>query len=158
MLPFDVMKKIILTILLLLTFNTSFGEIITRTDGQGNVSVIYTWTDPEGRVHVSNQSPGKVKIKKPGVSANADSRGTHNSSDVGRKVVMYSTDWCPYCKRARKYFHDNHIRFTDHDIEKDSAANRIYKQLGGSGVPLILVDDRKLQGFSEERFESLYGK
>ena len=156
--PFDVMKKFILTILLLLSVSTSFGEIITRTDGQGNVSVFYKWTDPEGRVHVTNQNPGKVSVMNPGFSANVDSSGTHNSPIAGRKVVMYSTDWCPYCKKARKYFHENNIRFTDHDIEKDPAANKIYKQLGGSGVPLILVDDTKLQGFSEDNFERLYKK
>jgi len=56
-----------------------------------------------------------------------------------KSVVMYSTEWCGVCKKAKAYMQQNSIRFKEYDIEKNSNANRKFKSLGGSGVPLIVV-------------------
>lgn len=72
------------------------------------------------------------------------------------KVKMYATQWCGYCKKARKYFESKGIKFTEFDIEKDFSAKREYDRLGGKAVPLILVGNSSMTGFSEKRFERLY--
>ncbi|MDF3030484.1 MAG: Glutaredoxin protein [Moraxellaceae bacterium] len=64
-----------------------------------------------------------------------------------RIPVLYGTDWCPYCAKARQYFHGNGIRFRDLDIERDAEADRQYKALGHNGVPVIVYDDMVLSGF-----------
>jgi glutaredoxin len=37
-------------------------------------------------------------------------------------VIMYCTAWCPGCRRARVYFHENGIPFVEIDITRDRAA------------------------------------
>ena len=68
---------------------------------------------------------------------------------------MYATAWCPYCAKARAYFKRTGTAYTEHDIEKSADAHAQFKRLGGRGVPLILVGDEKMAGFSELAFESL---
>lgn len=69
------------------------------------------------------------------------------------RVVMYATDWCGYCARARAYFEENGIAYTELDIDKSHAAHAQFKRLGGRGVPLILVGRERVNGFSELAFE-----
>ena len=73
-----------------------------------------------------------------------------------RRVVMYATSWCPYCQQARNYFRQQGILYVERDIEKDAAARRDYKAFGGRGVPVIFVDQRRMNGFSVSGFEKIY--
>ena len=81
---------------------------------------------------------------------------TPSTNAVPPKVVMYATDWCPYCAKARAYFRTNGIDYIEHDIEKSPAGRAGYQQLGGRGVPLILVGEQRMSGFAEARFDELY--
>ena len=65
-------------------------------------------------------------------------------------VELYVTDWCGYCKRAEKHLQSKGISYVAYDIEKDSAARQRHKELGGRGVPLIIVGSHKITGFSPE--------
>jgi len=71
-------------------------------------------------------------------------------------VVLYATSWCPHCKRAREYFSKNGIAYLEYDIEKSEQAKRMYDLVGGQGVPLILVNRTKIQGFNQAKFEAIY--
>jgi glutaredoxin len=62
-------------------------------------------------------------------------------------VVLYTTEWCPYCAKARHFFRARDIPYTEYDIEKSVDAKRQYHHLGGRGVPLILVGDRVIHGY-----------
>lgn len=70
-------------------------------------------------------------------------------------VEIYVTDWCHYCRDAQSYMKSRGIAFTAYDIEKDSAANRRYIELGGGGVPILVIGSKKMYGFSRERFENI---
>ena len=37
-------------------------------------------------------------------------------------VIMYCTSWCPGCRQARVYFHENNIPFVEIDITRDREA------------------------------------
>lgn len=67
------------------------------------------------------------------------------------RVVMYSTSWCPYCAQARAMFRARGIEFTEYDIEQSAQARAAHRELGGRGVPLILVGFEALRGFNEQR-------
>ncbi len=69
---------------------------------------------------------------------------------------MFSASWCGYCKKAKAYFKENRIRFTEYDIEKNSKGKRLYTQMGATGVPVILVGNKRMNGFSESGFNRLY--
>lgn len=73
-----------------------------------------------------------------------------------RKVVMFATSWCGYCRRARAHFQKNGILYTEYDIEKNSQAKLEYDRLKGRGVPLIIVGEQVMRGFSVEHFDRIY--
>jgi glutaredoxin-like YruB-family protein len=68
-------------------------------------------------------------------------------------VEIYVTDWCGYCKKALAYMKSHNIRYVAYDIEKDEAAMQRHKDLGGRGVPLIIIGSNKMSGFSAENLE-----
>ena len=35
-----------------------------------------------------------------------------------KNVVMYSSEWCGVCKKAKTYFNANDIPFREYDVEK----------------------------------------
>jgi len=119
---------------------------------------VYQWVDDKGKVHFSDQKPVATQAEKLDLEINTYSNVTIENSDkdVGQKVVMYSTAWCGYCKKARSYFQKNNIAFVDYDIENNVKAKKRYDKLGVTGVPVILVGKKRMSGFSAQRFEQLY--
>lgn len=65
-----------------------------------------------------------------------------------QEVVLYATSWCGYCAKARKFFTDNNIPFTEYDIEKSREGRSQYDELNGKGVPLILVNGEIIRGYN----------
>ncbi|MGE6659450.1 glutaredoxin family protein [Pseudomonas sp. NPDC077408] len=61
-----------------------------------------------------------------------------------------------HCKQARQYLQRNGISFVEHDIEKNQNARRAYDAMGGNGVPVILVENKRLNGFTVADFQSSY--
>lgn len=73
------------------------------------------------------------------------------------EVVLYSTEWCGYCKAAREFFDASGIRYIEHDIEKSSTALAEHRKLGGRGVPLVVVGDDVVKGYNEPALRQLLG-
>jgi len=117
---------------------------------------IYKWVDANGIQHFSNRPPpdgaSAQTVKLPKFKKKHKSLPTEK-----KKVIIYSTVWCGVCKKAKLYFQQNNIAFKEYDIEKSFQAKLRFKKLGGKGVPLILIGDQKMIGFSKERFKKMYG-
>lgn len=64
-------------------------------------------------------------------------------------VVMYSTKWCPYCRKARLFFRQANIPYTEYDVEKSANANKEYLRISGRGVPVFVIGERIIQGFDK---------
>ena len=65
-------------------------------------------------------------------------------------VIMFATSWCPYCAKAREVFAKQGVRYTELDLERDSAAADFQKDVMGlSGFPTIVIGNRVTQGFDE---------
>lgn len=73
-------------------------------------------------------------------------------------IEMYSTEWCGYCVAAESYMKSRNYPYVKYDIEKDRAAKRRHKELGGRGVPLIIIGTNKMSGFSPDTMEYYLGK
>ncbi len=76
-----------------------------------------------------------------------------NKTRFSGTVEVYVTSWCPYCRQALDYLKSNSIPYVAHDIDKDSTARRKYEELGGQGVPLIIIGASKMSGYSQEALE-----
>lgn len=70
------------------------------------------------------------------------------------KVVLYGTSWCQYCAKARDYLKTSNIPYVDLDIEQSEQARKQHAALGGGGVPMLLVGDRKMTGFNPSALQS----
>jgi thioredoxin reductase (NADPH) len=59
------------------------------------------------------------------------------------QIIVYSTVWCPDCKRAKKFFNDHRIQYTNIDIEKDAEAMKYVEKVnqGMRIIPTIVFPD-----------------
>ncbi len=73
-----------------------------------------------------------------------------------RQVVMFSATYCPACGHAKLFFKQHNIPYLEFDIEKSAAARSYFDRLGGRGTPFLLINNRRMQGFSEQRFWHYY--
>lgn len=124
---------------------------------------IHKWKDENGNTHFGDKPPPSVEteqiIVKPNVYVSPSIERNESSVEgSGREIVMYSAEWCGYCKKARNYFTANNIRFKEYDVEKSRKGQRDYKTLKAKGVPVILIGNKRLNGFSESSFNSIYGQ
>ena len=71
------------------------------------------------------------------------------------EVKMYATSWCPYCAKARAYFSKRGIAYTEIDVERSAEGLAEFRNLGGRGVPLIMVGTQRMSGYSEARLGQL---
>jgi glutaredoxin 3 len=62
-------------------------------------------------------------------------------------VVMYTTDWCPYCERARQLLRRKDVPVTEIDL--DSAPEKraeMQQKSGRRTVPQIFIGDTHVGG------------
>ncbi len=70
-------------------------------------------------------------------------------------VLMFSANWCGYCKRLRTDLDRAGIAFTELDIEASTNNNRAWRLLGGRAVPFTLVGERVVSGYAPQRILEL---
>lgn len=144
------MSKIFVYTLLLLLFSFSAN------------AEIYKWVDEHGNAHFTDKPPANKKTEEIELKIN-----TYSAVEIkpllqrlGRadKIVIYTTAWCGNCKKAKKYFRKNNIAYVAYDVEKSRSGKRDYKALRGKAVPIIIVGDKRMNGFTASRFDKLYKK
>jgi len=59
------------------------------------------------------------------------------------EIQLYGADWCPDCKRSKRFLADQRIPFAWHDIEADPEALRIVQERNGGKniIPTIVFPD-----------------
>jgi len=131
---------------------------------------IYTWTDGSGRVHFTDSPPleaqtTQIEISPLNTYQSPSSDSIKNilerptdDADGQTNVTLYSTTWCGYCKKARRWLRKNNIPFDEYDTEKSVRGRRDYKKMNGTGVPIIKVGKKSVQGFSKKQITQLLRK
>jgi glutaredoxin len=85
---------------------------------------------------------------------------------AAHEVIMFSTQGCGYCSKARKYLAANRIPFTELDVEEDPKAGPRLQALGQKaglsprdlqGVPILFIDGRPMVGWDERQVAKLLG-
>jgi len=76
-----------------------------------------------------------------------------------KKVVIYSTPTCPYCKRAKDYFTQKGIAYTDYNVGEDrEKAKEMIQKSKQMGVPVITIGDEIVVGFNQVKLDELLAK
>lgn len=73
-------------------------------------------------------------------------------------VIMLGTSWCPYCYEARLYFEHNKVNYCEYDIETSPVGEKLYNDVNGQSIPILLIGPYRISGFDENRFEQLMSK
>ncbi len=131
----------------------------------------YKWEDDEGNIHITDYPPPSKSVKKFKVhetESNADltvktfpqkktvpDRPYREKARAAHEVILYTTSWCPYCKKAKEFFRSKNIDFTEYDVEQDPEAARRKKSFDpGGGVPFAIINGRSVSGYSPAAYEA----
>ncbi|MEM7304712.1 MAG: glutaredoxin family protein [Pseudomonadota bacterium] len=63
------------------------------------------------------------------------------------EIVIYTTEWCPYCKALRNILEKYQIPYDEYDTEKSLHGMLGFLLLGGRGVPLVVVGENIIYGY-----------
>ena len=77
--------------------------------------------------------------------------GSEVFAEQPKKVDIFVTSWCPYCRKLEGFLKQNRIDYTRYDVEQDAAAGGEFERLGGEGVPLVRVGDDVVQGYDPNK-------
>lgn len=131
---------------------------------------VYKWTGPDGRTHYGDQPPQGTKkqevrigVQSFGGPAEVDTwtrvlkrpPAVDTARPRSASVTMFSTSWCPHCKRAKAYFAQKGVGYREVDIEASEEGRRDFDTYGGRGVPLIIVGEQRMRGFDAGAMDRL---
>lgn len=65
-----------------------------------------------------------------------------------QNVVIYTKDYCPYCKRAKMLLDQKGVEYTEYDLiqKPELREQMIARANGGSTVPQIFIGDNHVGG------------
>jgi glutaredoxin len=159
-------------------FTVTLAALILLVFAGSALAEVYKYTDSRGALHFVDDI-AKVPMKYRAQVEDADSRGNvsvmdaapvshsprgrtahepqqRDTSTGGAHVEVFMTSWCGYCKKMIRFLNEKGIPYTAYDIEKDGAAARTYRELGGNGVPVVRVGSHVIHGYSPEEVMSYY--
>ncbi|MCI0542792.1 glutathione S-transferase N-terminal domain-containing protein [bacterium] len=77
-----------------------------------------------------------------------------------KKVKIYTTATCVYCRAAKEFFKQNGVEYEEHDVGTDvQARSEMLEVSGQMGVPVITVEGYKdpIVGFDKPRLMEALG-
>ena len=81
-----------------------------------------------------------------------------------KKVTIYSTPTCYYCRGAKEFFKEHNIAYDEHNVATDAARRKeMMDKSGQLGVPVITVsepdgsNESLVIGFDEPQLVKLIG-
>jgi glutaredoxin len=123
---------------------------------------IYRWTDAQGKVHYSDSPPPEVKAQQLKIRINSievpalvSTVADAPAARARDKVRIYTAAWCGYCKKAKAYLAAKKVPFDEVDVETSEPRRSEFAQLGGRGVPVIVVGNRRMDGFDAATLDGL---
>ncbi len=69
-------------------------------------------------------------------------------------ITMYTTPSCGFCHKAKQYFRDRRIPFSEYNVAADQRkAEEMVRKSGQMGVPVIDVHGKIIVGFNQPEIE-----
>lgn len=80
------------------------------------------------------------------------------------ELIVYSSNWCPDCREAKRFLAQHNISYREIDIEKTpGAADEIIRRTGKRAIPQFVIDGvwvqpyRPGEGFLYDEMSKLLG-
>ncbi|MDH4099670.1 MAG: DUF4124 domain-containing protein [Nitrospirota bacterium] len=146
---------------LILSASSSWAEAYRYTDDTGALHYVddLSLVPPKYRSQLKDAKPLPQINVAPQIAtpplANPEAKPSQQEEPRKREVTsktleVFVTSWCPYCKKLEAFLDAKKIPYTRYDIEKDEKAHRVYKELGGRGVPLTRIGSDVVRGYNPE--------
>ena len=75
------------------------------------------------------------------------------------KVKIYSLPDCIYCKKTKEYFKTNNIEYEDINLEDNEEAQKEMEKISEQrSVPVIVIDEKVIVGFNEDKLNDIFKK
>lgn len=69
---------------------------------------------------------------------------------MSKKVVIYTTNYCPYCHAAKRLLTAKKVAFSEINVEGDDVKRQwLIEKTGQRTVPQIFIDDKSFGGFED---------
>jgi len=80
------------------------------------------------------------------------------SALMAKKIVIYSTPHCVFCRLAKEFLAENNISYEEKDLSVDAVArDELIAKSGQLGVPVIDVEGEIIVGFDKPRLVQVLG-
>jgi len=148
----------------LLMFATAWSQTIYQTRGKNGVPVYSDRPPADGKVEktfvyeylpsspIRTASDADVRASQ----RSSNARGSGSTPINSGGITLYGASWCPYCRSARAYLSQHGVAFQEVDIDTPSG-RYAYDMAGGrTGVPLLIVGNRRVQGFSQKGYDAVF--
>jgi len=141
------------------------GEIYRYTDSKGALHFVDDISKVPGKYRNQlrqNESLGDISIVDAGPAPSrrkSEEPVTRKSSSYGGNTVeLFQTSWCGYCKKMERFLKEKGISYVAYDIEQDSTAARIFREIGGRGVPVVRIGSTVIRGYNPDAVMSCLGR
>ena len=74
------------------------------------------------------------------------------------KVVVYTSNTCPYCTMAKYYLNEKGVEFEEKNVQNDAAARDELISMGYTGVPVLVIGEEEIVGFDRARIDGALDK
>ncbi|MFA6338996.1 MAG: glutaredoxin family protein [Candidatus Paceibacterota bacterium] len=75
-----------------------------------------------------------------------------------KKITIYSTPTCVYCKIAKDFFKAHDLTYTEKNVLADPASRKeAVDKSGQMGVPVIDIEGKIIVGFNEDQISKELG-
>ncbi|HET9916435.1 MAG TPA: glutaredoxin 3 [Candidatus Binatia bacterium] len=75
------------------------------------------------------------------------------------QVIIYTTNWCPYCNAAKALFRSKSVEFEEIDVTDDPKKRMEMERLSRRRtVPQIFIDGRPIGGYDDARMLDAIGE
>ncbi len=153
---------VFLIVLVLLAFaGPASAELYKYTDSRGELHFVddiskvpkkyrkqLESAEPEGNANFMDTAPASRYSQES--TAQEPPPEQRRVASPSTNVEVFMTSWCGYCRKMIRFLNEKGIPYTAYDIEKDSAAARVYRELGVRGVPVVRVGSRVVSGYNPE--------
>ena len=69
---------------------------------------------------------------------------------MAKEVVLYGTEYCPYCHATKKFLKSKNVSFKEIDVNDDASRAALVKKTGGrETVPQIFADGKLIGGYDD---------
>jgi len=111
------------------------------------------WRDRVGYVELAEPPPlSPAEARR---ASRADATAGNDPRATTRSVVLYSADWCGYCRKAKRHLEDRGVPYELRDVDIPAAKEELLARTGGKGIPVLDLDGRILRGYSPGSYDDL---